>query len=144
MAKTPKKTQPELTADKVVDSTRLAKAYVKLRDAKAEIMRVAEEEAAKLEAKMQVIETAMLAFMNTNKMSSIATTAGTFYKELDIKPSCSDWDVFYAWIKKNDAFEFLERRVTRNQIKDYMEQYEGKLPPGISVHKEFKVRVRRK
>lgn len=132
------------TADKIMDSTKLAKAYVKLRDAKQEIMRVAEDEASKLEAKMELIEAEMLKFMNTNKMSSIATTAGTFYKELDVKPSCSDWTAFYEWIKENDTFEFLEKRVTKTQIKQYMEMNEDELPPGISVHKEYKVRVRRK
>ena len=132
------------TAEKVMDSTKLAKAYVKLRDAKQKIMQEAEAEAAKLEAKMELIEGEMLRFMNKNKMDSIATTAGTFYKELDIKPSCSDWEAFYEWIGENNTYEFLEKRVTRTQIKQYMEMNDGKLPPGISVHKEYKVRVRRK
>lgn len=132
------------TADKTVNSAQLAKAYVKLREAKAKIMSDAEEAAAKLAAKMDVIEAEMLRFMNKNKINSIATTSGTFYKELDVKPSCSDWSAFYEWIKENDTFEFLEKRVTRNQIKEYMELNEDALPPGISVLKEYKVRVRRK
>lgn len=143
MAKT-KDVQTEQTAQKVVDSAKLARVYVKLREAKLAIERKAEEEADVIKAKMDVIEAAMLNFMNVNKMDSVATTAGTFYKQLDIKPSCADWNVFYAWIAKNDAFEFLERRITRTAIKDYMEANKGKLPPGVNVHKEFVVRVRRK
>jgi hypothetical protein len=136
--------QTTQVVQKVIDSARLAKVYVKLRDAKDKILRDAEQEADVLKAKMDVIEAAMLGFMNANKVDSVATTAGTFYKELSIKPSCSDWDVFYQWIKKNDTFEFLERRVTRNAIKEFMEANKGTLPPGINVHKEYVVRVRRK
>lgn len=138
------KEKSEMTAQKVIDSTKLAKAYVRLREAKQAIERKAEEEAGALKAKMEVIENAMLAFMNENKMDTIATTAGTFYKQLEIKPSASDWDIFYKWIADNNAFEFLERRITRTAVKDYMEANKNKLPPGVSVHKEFVVRVRRK
>lgn len=130
-------------AQKVMDTTKLAKAYVKLREAKQAIERAAEDEAGKLQAKMDIIEAEMLRFMNESNMDSIRTTAGTFYKQLEIKPSGSDWDAFYKWIVKNDGFEFLERRIKKTAIKEYMEMHDGKIPPGVTVHREFVVRVRK-
>lgn len=131
------------TAQKVIDTAKLARVYVKLRDAKQEIERKAEAEAAELQAKMDIIAASMLNFMNENKMDSIATTSGTFYRQMDIKPSGSDWDAFYKWIAKNDGFEFLERRIKKTAIKEYMDTHKGKLPPGVTVHREYVVRVRR-
>lgn len=130
-------------AQKVMDTAKLAKAFIKLRDTRAELKREFEEKDNALKAKQEIIEAGMLDFMNKNKMDSIATTAATFYKQLELKPSCSDWDAFYRWITKNNAFEFLERRVTRTAVKEFMDMNDGGLPPGVSVHREYVVRVRR-
>jgi hypothetical protein len=51
--------------------------------------------------------------------------------------------VFYVWIKDNDAFDALERRVKKSFIATYMEDNKGELPPGISVMQEYTVTIRR-
>jgi hypothetical protein len=54
----------------------------------------------------------------------------------------ADWDACFDWIKKTQAWEFLERRVSKSTVKDYMEAH-GEVPPGISVNSELVVRVRK-
>lgn len=126
-----------------MDTTKMAKAYIKLRDARTELKREFEGKDSELKAKQERIEAEMLKFLNANEMDSVKTTAGTFYRQEEVTPTGSDWDAFYKWVAQNDAFDALERRIKKTFIKEYMEMNGGAIPPGVSVYREFVVRVRR-
>lgn len=126
-----------------MDLNQIVRVYIKMRDALAVKRRAFEDEERDIKSQMKVLENAMLNHLNTTKLESARTAAGTVYRTEEVIPSGSDWDAFYAWIAKNNEFEALERRIKRTFIKDYMEQHEGRLPPGVSVHREFVARVRR-
>jgi hypothetical protein len=125
------------------DMDAIAAAYVKLRDAKRQLTRQYEEEKAKLDAGLDKLEAIMLAHLNGCGAESVRTEHGTFYKQEAITPSASDWQLVYDWIKDNDAWDLLERRVKSGFIKEYQEAHDGALPPGISVYREYVVRVRK-
>jgi vacuolar-type H+-ATPase subunit H len=126
-----------------LDMEKAAADYLSLRDAAQAIMREAETKAAHIERVMEKIANQMLAEMNENNASSIRTSAGTIIRQEDMKPRATDWDAFYTWIGENDAFEFLERRVTKTAVAAYFKEH-GEPPPGVSVIRELKVTVRRK
>lgn len=126
-----------------VDLARVTKAYLSIRDARIAAKRQFDEDDAKFKASQEKLEALMLGQLNSMGVESVRTEAGTFYKQEEIKPAANDWNLFYHWIKDHDAFDFLEKRVTKNAVKAYMEEHEGGLPPGVSVYKEYVVRVRR-
>jgi hypothetical protein len=126
-----------MVADKMV------KAYIKLREQRSAIKKEFEEKDSVLKSKMEVIESAMLQQMNESGIESIKTAAGTFYRQEEVTPTGSDWDAFYSWVSANNAFEALERRIKKTFIKEYMETNSGAIPPGVSVYREYVVRVRR-
>lgn len=43
----------------------------------------------------------------------------------------ADWGVFTSWVRKNDRFDMLQKRVSDTAVKDYAEQNEGKVLPGL-------------
>ena len=140
-APVPATTAPEEPA---VDLARLTGVYIRIPDHKAERKRAMEAEIADLDAKLEVIEGEMLKHLNKHGMENVRTVAGTFYRQEDIKPNIVDDAAFYKWIKDNDAFDALERRVKKTFISEFMETHEGGLPPpGIHVHREYVVRVRK-
>lgn len=126
-----------------MDVSKLARAYVKLRDTRSERKKEFDEGDAVFKGHMETIEAAMLKMLNDGHMDSIKTEAGTFYRQEDIIPQGSDWAAFYDFVRREDAFDFLEKRITKNAVKQYMEQNDGALPPGVSVFRKFVVRVRR-
>lgn len=140
----PPPVEPQAPAPSNATVAKMARVYVKMRDKKAEIMRLAEEECEAIQKKMSIIEIEMLKVLQAQDADSIATPDGTIYKQIDLKPSCADWQVFYEWIAKENAFDALERRIKKTFIKDYIEQHDDKLPPGVNVLREWKVTVRRK
>lgn len=46
-----------------------------------------------------------------------------------------DWDAFYEYIRKEDAFDLLERRPARGPLKERLDA--DKLPPGITHDTKF-------
>jgi hypothetical protein len=126
-----------------MDLGKLVKTYIKIRDARAEKKKAFELEDGQLKEHLGKIEAVLLGHLNTTGGESVRTDEGTFYKQEEITPTGSDWDRLYAWVKEEDAFDALERRIKKTFIKEYMETHEGALPPGVSVHREYVVRVRR-
>lgn len=127
----------------MVDVNRLTKAYIKLRDARSDLKKEWEKEDAKFKEKMEKIEGALLQFLNETQQNSSKTDAGIVYRQEEITPTGADWDAFYGWVAKNNAFDALERRIKKTFIREYMDAHDGGIPPGVSVYREFVVRVRR-
>lgn len=126
-----------------MDLNRVTSAYIAIRDKRSEIKKAYEAEDGALKEKLSLLEGVMLKHLNDGGMESVRTANGTFYKTEELKPSGSDWQAFYDWVKDNDAFEALERRIKRDFVREYMDTHDGQLPPGVSVHREYIVRVRR-
>lgn len=126
-----------------INIDRLAKAFINLRDARAELKKKFTAEDEDLKAKQEIINSEMLRFLNETGQKSASTESGTVYKQEEITPTGSDWDAFYRWVVQHDAFEALEKRIKKGFIKEYMEAHEGGIPPGVSVYREYVVRVRR-
>lgn len=126
-----------------MDMERLVKAHINIRDARSKLRKEYNEQDDGLKKKQERIEAEMLKFLNTNKIDNSKTSAGTFYRQVDTIPMGSDWNAFYDWVKENDAFDALERRIKKGFINEYMEEHDGETPPGVSVHKQYVIRVRR-
>lgn len=134
----------------VVDTEKLVADYIKVRDAMHAAAKVAKEEEDKFKAVLAKMETKLLGVLNDQNAQSVKTANGTFYKQEDIKPSAADWDTIYRWVRDNpeDGFEMLEKRLKKTFIVQYMERNKDEddnplLPPGVNIHREYVVRVRR-
>jgi len=126
-----------------MDNLKMVKAYLKLRDARTALKRQFEEQDTALKTKMTRLEAEMLRLLQSTNSDSISTELGIFYRQEEITPTGSDWDAFYKWVAANDAFDALERRIKKTFIKEYLETHEGGIPPGVSVYREYAIRVRR-
>lgn len=129
--------------DPTIDLGKLTKAHINIRDARAALKKQFDDSDATMKGAQERLENAMLDHLNKHGMESVRTEFGTFYRQEDIKPSGSDWQALYDWIKEHDAWDALERRIKKTFVAEYMEAHQGSLPPGVSVHREFVVRVRR-
>jgi hypothetical protein len=71
-----------------------------------------------------------------SEASGIAGRTARVQIETKPVPQCEDWTAFYAYVKKNDAFELLQRRLSDGAIKERLE--EGSVP-GITIFQAKKV-----
>jgi hypothetical protein len=125
------------------DINRLTKAYIKIRDARAALNKDWAAEDEKLKGKLEKIEAELLKFLNETNQNSSKTDSGIVYKQEEITPTGSDWAAFYDWVARNNAFDALERRIKKTFVSEYMGTHDGAIPPGVSVYREYVVRVRR-
>lgn len=126
-----------------MNMSKLVSAYMKMRAARSDLAAKFKQEDGALKEKMAVIEGHMLKFLQTNGTDSAKTEAGTFFRQENIQPAAQDWDTFYKWVAENDAFDAITRRINKSFVASYMEENEGATPPGVSVHREYVVRVRK-
>lgn len=126
-----------------LDLGKITRAHLNIRDARAKLKQDYEASDRDLKDAQTKLENAMLGHLNQHGMESVRTEAGTFYRQEEIKPAAQDWEAFYAWIKEHDAWDALERRIKKTFIAEFAEAHGGALPPGVSVFREFVIRVRR-
>lgn len=127
-----------------IDNEKVVKAYQKIRAAREDLAREFKVKDDELKEKQERLQNFLLDFLNTNGLQNAATESGIFYKQEDVIPTAADWQAFYAWVKQNNAFDALEKRITRTFIKNWMDDHDGTPPPGVSVFRKYKVGIRRK
>ena len=125
------------------DGDRVTRVFLKMRAARAKLKKEYEAADKVIKDQQERVEAAMLGFLNDHKIDSAPTSHGVFFKQLDIIPTGADWEKFYEWIVETNGFDFLERRIKKTSVRDYMNTNKGALPPGVSVFSKYVVRVRR-
>ena len=127
----------------VVNLDNVVQAYNAIRDARTARRHAWEKVDAALEEEQNTLKVFMLDLLNKNGAQSIKTSAGTVYRSERAKVSGADWGAIWAWAKDNDAMDIFERRLKAKFVTDYMEEHDGVVPPGVNIHREFEVSVRR-
>ena len=126
-----------------INMDRLIEAHQAVKMARAARKQLFDEEDAKLEADQNMIRAVILDHLNKTGAQSIATEHGTAYRREVLKPSAADWSAIWEWMKAHDGFDIMERRLKAGFVKEYIENHNGQLPPGVNAHYEYEVSVRR-
>jgi hypothetical protein len=119
----------------------LVSEYLALRAKRAELKREYEVQDAELEAKMGEIEGYMKAIIPAGA-TSMRTPAGTIMLQERVRYWPSDWAEMYKFIDAHKAYHLLEKRVHAGNMKAFMEENPGELPPGLNIDREVKAVVR--
>lgn len=122
---------------------KLAAIYIKIRDAKDKLTADYKQQYADLEEQMGVLETEMLETCKTMNADSIRTKAGTIIRSIKSRYWTNDWDSMYRFIKENDAYGLLEKRLHQTHMKEFLSENPDLLPMGLNVESEYTVVVRR-
>lgn len=125
-----------------VDLPVLVEKYIKLRDGKAKIKERHKAELERIDAAMDKVEAALLSVMNDQGMEGIRFSGGTVYKSIRTTCSVADWDSTLDWVRTNEAWHMLERRVSKQAAEQYRDEH-GMLPPGLNWREEAVVQIRR-
>jgi hypothetical protein len=125
-----------------VNVTDLVGKYIKLRDLKAKLDAEHKERTGPITAAMDKAEAALLAVFDQMGMDSAKCEAGTAYKTTKTSATVADMDAFLAFVKENEAWQFLERRVAKTQVDEYVAANQD-LPPGINYSSVVSINVRR-
>ena len=121
----------------------LAGVYIKIRDKRESLKARFEEEDGVLKGQLDTVAAEILVLCKENNAESIKTKAGTIIRKVDTRYWTNDWDSMYIFIKENDAYPLLERRLHQTNLKQFMEENPTKMPVGLQANSKYTVSVRR-
>ena len=114
--------------------------YMKLRDQKAAIEGEVKERIADLKGKMEKLEAFLKTQMDAQGLTSFKSDYGTAFLTTTDYANVADWDAVLGFIRDNDAFDMLEKRVSKIAVRGYIEQTKS-VPPGINYGTKLEVNV---
>lgn len=126
-----------------VQTDKLAEIYIKIRDKRAEIKELYEQQDEELKAQQDLLAEKMLEVCRDNNADSIKTPAGTIIRKVDTRYWTTDWDSMYQFIQENDAYPLLEKRLHQTNLKQFLEENPELLPAGLQADRKYTVVVRR-
>lgn len=126
-----------------MDAEKLVKAYIRIRTAKDELVKRQEEELAKLQEQLAVIEGELLTLCKETGQDGGKTQYGTFTRTVKTRYWTNDWASMYKFINENNALELLEQRLHQTNLKSFLKENPGKLPAGLNADSKYSITVRR-
>jgi hypothetical protein len=128
---------------KDIPTDRLVKVFLKIRTARSTLTREYEARDKELQAQLKLIEVELLRRSMEQGVDGFSIDGvGTTYTSEEWHTSIGDDKAFYDFIRTTGDLDFFERRVTVKHVKEYMEEHDGQLPPGLHVFREKRMRVR--
>ena len=118
---------------------KLMQAEINIRDAIADL----ENQVKDLKAKREKIQSALNDICLQMKVDGLKTTVGTLTRSVKTRYWTDDWPSMYQFLKDQDALELMEKRIAQGNMKEFLANNPGVLPPGIQQQNEFSIVIRR-
>lgn len=125
-----------------LDINKVVAQYIELRDRIEAIKDECDKKIAPMKAAMEQVEGLLSGLLERSGLTSMSTPAGTVVKSKWTKTVIQDWNEFTKYVKDNDRFDLLEKRIAKNNALDVIAE-DGSLP-GVGVEMGFNIQIRRK
>ena len=125
-----------LTVDTVIDT------YLKLRNKKEAIESETKEKVKGIKDNMAKLEGWIKEQADKQGVKSFKTDHGTAFLTTTDFAQVADWDAVLDYIKTNDAFDMLEKRVSKTAVRGYIEKNKT-VPSGVNYGTRIDVNVRK-
>ncbi len=122
---------------------RLIEVYIKIRDKRKELKDAFEEKDDELKDQLQLVENELLRRANEQGVTSFKADSGVAYTTETLKANVADKDAFFDFLREEELFDLMQARVSTRTLQEYMDEHDGKVPPGVNVFREKHVRVNR-
>lgn len=118
---------------------KLVRIYMKMRaaiqDLDAQIEAIKEQQ--------QAVKNEIKDRMRDTGVKSLRTDHGTVSLMEKTRYYTNDWDSFKKFMVEQDALDLLEKRIAQGNMKLFLEENPGVVPPGLNSDTEFEISVRK-
>jgi len=122
---------------------KLAAVYIKIRNKIAELTKAYDAEVEALKEQQTMVGNEMKTLLQTLNVRSVNTVGGTVVLTEKVRYFPSDWSEFKRFVKDNDAFDLMEKRIAQTNMAKFLEENPDKYPPGLQSETEISVSVRK-
>jgi hypothetical protein len=116
--------------------------YMKLRVQKDMIEAETKDRVKGIKEKMEKLEAWIKEQADAQGVTSFKTKHGTAFLTTTDYANVADWDSVLDFIKREEAFDMLERRVSKTAVRGYIEATKA-VPPGINYGTKLEVNIRK-
>ena len=116
--------------------------YMKLKSQKETIEAGTKEQVAVIKAKMEKLESWIKEQADAQGVTSFKTKFGTAFLTTTDYANVADWDAMLTFVKENEAYYMLEKRVSKTAVRGYIEQTKA-VPPGVNYGTRLEVNIRK-
>jgi hypothetical protein len=117
-------------------------AYLELRKQRDELKKSQAEEMAPIQEKMRSCQVWVQKQLQTQGLTNFKGESGIAFLQTDTTVSVKDWDAMFAWIQAQNLWQFLEHRVSKSVVTDYIEATK-EVPPGLGISSEVTAHIRK-
>ena len=122
--------------NKVIDT------YLKLRGEKETLESKTKEKVKSIKEQMAKLEAYIKEQADEQGVDSFKTGNGTAFLTTTDFAQVADWDAVLEFIKDNEAYDLLEKRVSKRAVKGYIEE-EKVVPSGVNYGTRIDINVRK-
>jgi len=127
-----------------MDDATLVKLFIALRDRRARRKADYQLDDVDDREKQEKIEVEFLKRFNKRGIDNVSARGiGTAYRSVRASAKVADWDSLLEFIKKESAWEMLERRVSKVAVEQFKAETDD-LPPGVDWGETQVINFRRK
>lgn len=136
---------PSLDAEEIasVPMDKLAKVYRKMAAKIQQLTREYETEVEAIKAQQDVVKIALKDQMLKLGVKSVRTDQGTVVLSTVTNYNTQDWDSFKEFMKQYDALDLVQQRISQLNMKRFLEENPGVVPPGLNSMTEYGISVRK-
>lgn len=116
--------------------------YMKLRRKKETLEAETKAGLDEIKVKMGKLEAWLMQKADDEGVTSFKTESGTAFVTTTDFANVADWDAVLTFIKDNEAFDMLEKRVSKTAVRGYMDA-NGSVPPGITYGSKLGINIRK-
>jgi hypothetical protein len=122
-----------------INLEKLMQADINMREKMAEL----ESQISDIKQKRDQIQFALHEACKSLNVSSLKTKIGTLSRTVKTSYITNNWPALYAFIKENDVPEFLHKRLSSTNIKEFLDANPDKCPAGLSPMNEYVISIRK-
>lgn len=116
--------------------------YMKLRSQKESIEAEVKDRVSTIKAKMEKLEAWIKEQADAQGVTSFKTKHGTAFLTTTDYANVGDWDAVLGFIRENEAFDMLEKRISKLAVRGYIEANKA-VPPGVNYGTKLEVNIRK-
>lgn len=116
-------------------------AYMKLRNDKAAIEAETKDRLKDIKAKMEKFEAWIKTQADAQGVTSFKTKHGTAFLTTVDYANVADWDSVLDFIRTNEAYDMLEKRISKTAVREYIKESKA-VPPGVNYGTKLEVNFR--
>lgn len=116
--------------------------YMKLRSQKESIEAEVKDRVSTIKAKMEKLEAWIKEQADAQGVTSFKTKHGTAFLTTTDYANVADWDAVLDFIRTQEAFDMLEKRISKIAVRGYIEANKA-VPPGVNYGTKLEINIRK-